>query len=235
MQELRDLFSCTIHPQGGALLRHDGVAVGLVGGGAPPWDLLASADQAAVGDVYHRMLLALDAPLDIYLLDQPAELHAELAAVSERQGRNPNAVQAAILGELVEFLGDLAQSSRSCSKQVIWTLTVAPTGAGLRSGLHLRSLLRRTSAGTPAPQRAANDQTEAARVALARAQEQARYLASALSTLGGTPPPRLLTAEEIARVLYQVADQVRAVRYPWTGSLLGRVARVVYAERGGAP
>ncbi len=234
MQELRELFSCTIHPQGGALLRHDGVAVGLVGGGAPPWDLLATADQAAVGAAYHRLLLALDAPLDIYLVDQPAELHAELEVIGERQARNANGVQAAMLGEMAEFLAELGQSSRSRSKQVIWTITGASSGSGRVSGLDLRSLLRRPSKGTPARHSAANGQTEAARVALARAQEQARYLASALSTLGGTPPPRLLTAEEIACVLYQVADQVRAVRYPWTGSLLGRVARVVYAERGGA-
>ena len=41
---------------------------------------------------------------------------------------------------------------------------------------------------------------------------------------GGVPP---LEAEEIARLIYGLADPVRAQRYPLTGTLLDRVRRVV--------
>ncbi len=233
MSELRNLFACTIHPQGGALLRGDGVAVGLVGGGAPPWDLLATADRMAIGDAYHRLLLALDAPLDVYLVDQPPELTDELRVLQERQMRNPNAVQAAILGELAEELTELAFHSRSRAKQVVWTVTVAASGAGISSGLSLGNLLRREAPGVTAPRATMDGRPRAAWEALARAQEKARHLAGALSALGGSP--RVLGAEEIARLLYQLADQVRAARYDVAGSLLERVCRVVTVDRGGAP
>jgi hypothetical protein len=57
--------------------------------------------------------------------------------------------------------------------------------------------------------------------------EQACRLADSLSQLGGTPAPRLLEAEEIARLVYGLADPVRAQRYPLAGTLLDRVRRVV--------
>jgi hypothetical protein len=55
----------------------------------------------------------------------------------------------------------------------------------------------------------------------------ARRLADSLSQLGGTPPPRLLEAEEIARLVYGLSDPVRAQRYSLAGPLLDRVRRVL--------
>ncbi|HWQ12220.1 MAG TPA: hypothetical protein VNL77_05440, partial [Roseiflexaceae bacterium] len=74
----------------------------------------------------------------------------------------------------------------------------------------------------------------AGRAALAQAGERARRLADSLAQLGGTPPPRLMEAEEIARLLYALADPVRASRYPLAGTLLDRVRRVVTIAEGRA-
>jgi hypothetical protein len=63
--------------------------------------------------------------------------------------------------------------------------------------------------------------------ALAQAVEKARRLADALHQLGGHPAPRVMEAEEIARLVYQLADPIRAQRYPLAGTLLERVRRVV--------
>jgi hypothetical protein len=60
-----------------------------------------------------------------------------------------------------------------------------------------------------------------------RWRSSARRLADALSQVGGTPAARLMEAEEIARLLYSLADPVRAQRYPLAGTLLDRVRRVV--------
>jgi xanthine/CO dehydrogenase XdhC/CoxF family maturation factor len=233
MKDLRTLFDCTIHPHGGALLRSDGVAVGLVGGGAPNWDLLAPAEQAAVGDAYHRLLLALDAPLDVYQIDQPPALANEIRVMHERQSANPHPLQATVLGEMTEYLADLAHSSRSRAKQVVWAITVAPLGTGVASGLNLASLVRRPSAQRTASS-ATHNRPEAEGRALMLAQDKARHLASALHTLRSAQPPYLLSAEEIGRVLYRVADPVRAVRYELEGPLLDRLCRVVTVQRGGS-
>lgn len=183
MKDLRALFGCTIHPHGGALLRSDGVAVGLVGGGAPNWDLLSVAEQAAVGDAYHRLLLALDAPLDVYQIDQPPALAGELRTMRERQSANRNDAQSSILHEMAEYLADVADGSWSRAKQVVWAITVAPLGARSVSGINLVSVLRR-----PTTRRvvsvAREHRPEAEGRALMLAQDKARQLASALGALG---------------------------------------------------
>jgi hypothetical protein len=65
--------------------------------------------------------------------------------------------------------------------------------------------------------------------------ERARRLADALGQLDGTPQPRLMEAEEIARLLYTLADPIRAGRYPLAGPLLDRVRRVVTVGDGRRP
>jgi hypothetical protein len=45
--------------------------------------------------------------------------------------------------------------------------------------------------------------------------------------LGGSPQPRLLEAEEIARLWFRLVDPVRAARYPLQGVLLERIRSVV--------
>ena len=77
MNELRALFPLQIVR--GALLRPDGVAVGLVVGGAPPWDLRSLAGRSQASEEYHRLLLALDAPIDVYLIDEPPNLAGAIA------------------------------------------------------------------------------------------------------------------------------------------------------------
>ena len=215
MNELQTIFPTQIIR--GALLRPDGVAVGLVLGGAPAWDLRSLAARGEAGADYHRLLLALDAPLDIYVVDQPPDLAREIATLHERQARSEHPLLADVLSEMADYLTELAsQSSRA--KQVVWAVTVAP-GASARgvSGLNISGLLRRGRQVAPARGAAT----------LAQAIERARRLADALGQLGGTPAPRLLEAEEIARLLYALADPVRAQRYPLAGPLLERVRRVV--------
>lgn len=208
----------------GALLRPDGIAVGLVSGGAPSWDLLSQAARAHAGSDYHRLLMALDAPLDVYLVDQPPDLAAEIAALLERQVPADHPLLAGVLGEMADYLTELAQQSGSRAKQVIWAITaghaVSAHGVG---GLDIGSLLGRgasAKAATVGP-------AKAGLTALAQAVEKARRLADSLSQLGGTPAPRLMEAEEIARLVYGLADPVRAQRYPLAGTLLDRVRRVV--------
>ena len=70
----------------------------------------------------------------------------------------------------------------------------------------------------------------AAHTALTQATQQARRLADMLASLGATPAPRLMEAEEIAQLLYRLADPVRSQRYPLAGVLLDRVRRVVTIE-----
>ena len=206
----------------GALLRPDGAAVGLVSGGAPSWDLLSHAARAQAGSDYHRLLLALDGPIDVYLVDQPPDVAADIALLHERQTEVDHPLLEEVLGEMAEYLTELAQQSGGRAKQVIWAVTasadVSVRGVG---GLDLTSLIGRraaTKATGPAP---------AEQAALGRAIEQARRLADALVQLGGTPTPRLLEAEEIAHLLYALVDPVRAQRYPLAGSLLNRVQRIV--------
>src|SRR6266511_1947814 len=67
------------------VLRPDGVAVGIVSGGAPAWDLLSLAARAQIGSAYHRLLLSLDTPIDVYVVDQPPDLADEIATLLDRQ------------------------------------------------------------------------------------------------------------------------------------------------------
>ena len=229
MNDLRTIFPTQV--MRGALLRPDGIAVGLVSGGAPSWELLSQAMRGQVGDDYHRLLLALDAPLDVYMVDQPPDVAGAITLLLERQqqtNQRPDSspLLTAVLNEIADYLTDLGQQSGSRAKQVIWAVT-ADGDASARGvgGLDLRSLLRRGASGRPGG--SGQGQVRIAPAALTQAVEQARRLADALSMLGGTPAPRLLEAEEIARLVYGLADPVRAQRYPLAGTLLDRVRRVV--------
>lgn len=226
--ELRRLFPTQIIR--GALLRADGVAVGLVCGGAPAWDLLAREARGQVGDDYHRLLLSLDAPIDVYVVDEPPDLAQDIAALDRRQMLVSHPRQADVLDEMVGYLAELAQSSGCRVKQVIWAVTAGGAGAPAAQsicGLHRPVLLRRRGTASAPPR------SPVGSAALVQAVERARRLADGLAQLGGTPRPRLLEAEEIARLLYQLADPVRASRYPLAGTLLDRVRRVVSPLQGG--
>jgi hypothetical protein len=219
MNELREIFPTRIVR--GAVLRADGVAVGLVVGGSLSWDLLSLAARAQAGADYHRLLLALDAPIDVYLVDQPPDVADQVATLLERQTRAAHPLLETVLSEIADYMIELAQQTSSRAKQVIWAVTTsADTQALGVGGLDLLQLIRRGS-GTPAGPAPAGLAT------LAQAVEKARRLCEALNQLGGTPPPRLLEAEEIARLLYGLADPVRAQRYPLAGTLLERVRRIV--------
>ncbi len=216
MNELQTVFPTQIIR--GALLRPDGAAVGLVLGGAPSWDLRSLAARGEAGANYHRLLLALDAPIDVYVVDQPPDLAGEIAALHKRQALSDHPLLADVLSEIADYLTELGHLSGSRARQVIWAVTVT-SGASARGvgGLDIGGLLRHDRQVVPARGVAT----------LTQAVERARHLADALSQLGGTPAPRLLEAEEIARLLYSLADPVRAQRYPLAGPLLDRVRRVV--------
>lgn len=220
MDDLRALFPIRIVR--GALLRPDGVAVGLVSGGAPAWDLLSRAARGQAGSEYHRLLLSLDAPIDLYIVDQPPDLAGEIATLLSRRDGSDTPILIAVRSAIADYLTELASQSGSRAKQAIWAVT-AMSGVGARgvSRLNLPSLLGHHAGGGAAARGAS------ASPALAQALERARRLADALSQLGGTPAARLMEAEEIARLLYSLADPVRAQRYPLTGTLLDRVRRLV--------
>ena len=214
----------------GALLRPDGTAVGLVSGGAPTWDLLSLATRSQAGSDYHRLLLALDAPIDVYVVDQPPDVADAIATLYARQEGADHPLLAGVLSEMADYLTELAQQSGSRAKQVVWAVTArADPGAAGVAGLDIRSLLARGH-GTGVASSA-----RAATAAVRQAVDQARRLAEALRPLGGVPAPRLMEAEEIARLVYGLVDPVRAQRYPLAGTLLDRVRRVVHAAASAAP
>ena len=214
----------------GALLRPDGTAVGLVSGGAPPWDLLSLATRSQAGSDYHRLLLALDAPIDVYVVDQPPDVADAITALLDRQELTDHPLLRGVLSEMADYLTELAQQSGSRAKQVIWAVTArADPSAADVGNLDIRSLLARGHAHRRSgPARAAT-------AAVRQAVDQARRLAEALRPLGGVPAPRLMEAEEIARLVYGLVDPVRAQRYPLAGTLLDRVRRVVHAAASAAP
>lgn len=111
MTELRQMFPTQIVR--GALLRPDGVAVGLVIGGAPSWDLSALATRGQNGAEYHRLLLALDAPIDVYVVDQAPDGVTEIATLLEGQERTSHVLLGMVLSEMAEYLTELAQQSGS--------------------------------------------------------------------------------------------------------------------------
>ena len=127
MDDLRSVFPSLITR--GALLRSDGVAVGLVVGGAPPWELLAPAARAQTGADYQRVLLALDAPLDLYLVDAPPDLSGAIATLHAHQAQHDQPLLADTLGAIAEYLTLLAQQSGSRAKQAIWAVSAAPDTA----------------------------------------------------------------------------------------------------------
>jgi hypothetical protein len=222
MRDFRTLFPTQIIR--GALLRPDGIAVGLISGGAPPEiaDPRAARDQA--GSDYHRLLLACDAPLHVYQVDQPPDLAAAIGTLFERQAEIDHSLLGTVVSEMADYLTELAQQSGSRAKQVIWAVTASGNASARAiSGMDLSSLIGRGTRGKTADAR----RSRTAPAALAQAVEQARRLADSLSQLGGTPAPRLMEAEEIARLIYGLADPVRAQRYPLGGTLLDRVRRVV--------
>jgi hypothetical protein len=224
MSDLRAIFPTQIVR--GALLRPDGIAVGLVSGGAPSWDLLSLAGRSQAGDDYHRLLLALDAPLDVYVVDQPPDVAGEIGLLLNRQDAADHPLLAAVLSEMADYLTELSGHSGSRAKQVIWAVTAggdaSTRGVG---GLDLGSLIGRMK-GTQdnSPRRSGSRITT---TAMSQAVEKARRLADSLGQLGSVPAPRLLEAEEIARLVYGLADPVRAQRYPLAGTLLDRVRRIV--------
>jgi hypothetical protein len=224
MDELRKMFPTQIVR--GALLRPDGVAIGLVSGGAPAWDLLSRTARGQAGSEYHRLLLSLGAPIDLYVVDQPPDLAGEIATLLSRRNGIDTPVLTAVRSAIADYLTELASQSGSRAKQAIWAVT-ASGGMGTRgaSGLDIASLI-----GHRARARMEGGIGSAVS-ALSRAVEQARRLADALSQLGGTPAARLMEAEEIARLLYSLADPVRAQRYPLSGTLLDRVRRLVTTAR----
>ncbi len=219
MNDLRQLFPAQIVR--GALLRPDGVAVGLVTGGAPAWDLLSLAARSQAGDNYHRVLLALDAPIDVYVVDQPPDIASAVGTLLARQAYVEHSLLADVLAEMADYLAELSQYSGSRAKQVIWAVTSnAATSTGAVGGFSLTHLIGRSG-------QTSTGQITAAGTALARAIEQARRLADMLASLSATPAPRLMEAEEIAQLIYRLSDPVRSQRYPLAGVLLDRVRRVV--------
>jgi len=224
MDELQKMFPAQIVR--GALLRPDGVAVGLVSGGSPSWDLLSRAARGQAGSEYHRLLLSLDAPIDLYVVDQPPDLAGEIATLLSCRNRIDTPTLAAVRSAIADYLTELASQSGSRAKQTIWAVA-ATSGATARGvlGLDIPRLIGHHAGGAVAARGASASPT------LSQALERARRLADALSQLGGTPAARLMEAEEIARLLYNLADPVRAQRYPLTGTLLDRVRRVVTTTR----
>ena len=222
MNDLRAVFPTRITR--GALLRSDGVAVGMVGGGAPAWDLLSLAARGQIGVAYHRLLLALDAPIDLYLVDQPPEVSRAIGGLLQRQTYAHHPLLGNVLREMADYLTELGQHSASRAKYPIWTVTVSgehgPSGIGK---LELPRIVGRGRTRFAA-------RTQAGERVLGQAVERARRLSATLAQLGSAPPSRLLEAEEIAQLIYRLADPVRAQRYPLAGPLLERVRRAVTAE-----
>lgn len=223
MNDLRSLIPT--HIVRGALLRSDGVAVGLVCGGAPAWDLLAPEGKAQAGTNYHGFLTALNAPIDIYQVDYAPNVTGEITTLIQQQEETNHPLLRAVLGEMADYLLDLMQGGGSRVKQTIWAVT-SDSDAGMRtlSSLDVTALVgrgKRSNSTKP---------TNTQRATLVQATERARRLTDAISALGGTPAPRLMEAEEIASLVYQCADPVRAQRYPLAGTLLDRVRRVVVTQ-----
>src|SRR5690349_17157111 len=146
MDELRKMFPIQIVR--GALLRPDGVAVGLVSGGAPAWDLLSRAARGQAGDEYHRLLLSFDAPIDLYVVDQPPDLAGEVATLLSRRDGSDTPILTAVRGAIADYLTELASQGGSRAKQAIWAVT-AMSGVGARgvSRLNIPSLIGHHAGG----------------------------------------------------------------------------------------
>ncbi len=208
MNELRSMFDLAIGH--GAIVRADGIAVALVAGGAPAWELLPPGDRARIGEAYHRLLCALDAPLDVYTFDEPPDTSAQAGRLRRRQTAaiDDGAVQrAAILGEIAGYLDDLGGTVTTRGRHVVWALAVEPEHHR-RAGWPWRRHV------SPAVDVAAS---------LRAAGTAARRLADDLAMLEGVPPPQPLPARAAARMLYRLADPVRA-RFIHPDHAIGRSA-----------
>ncbi|MBU6332815.1 MAG: hypothetical protein KGS47_00310 [Chloroflexi bacterium] len=196
MHELRSMLHLAVGH--GAIVRADGVAVALVAGGAPAWELLAPQDRARIGAAYHRLVCALDAPLDIYTFDEPPDTSAQAGQLRQRQvgAIDRDAPQhAAILGEMAGYLDDLGSITTTRGRHVIWAMALAPE--------------RHRRIGWPW-QRTAGAPPVNVDAGLRAAGTAARRLADDLAMLEGVPAPQPLSMRAAARVLYRLADPVRA-------------------------
>jgi len=211
-EELRGLLPERIEQ--GALLRPDGSAVGLVGGGAIPADLMAREQLAANAREYHRVLLAQAHPIHVYMVDQPIALDDALRDLLARQARQRHPLQRAIVGELADRLADAQLNQTIRTKQTIWAMEVGAPVAQTLTQLARRYRKGQTAGG----------------VTLREARDRARRLADALGTLGGHPIPRMLEASEIMLLFVGQVDPIRAQRYPLSGDPLMRVHRLVTAR-----
>lgn len=213
--ELRGLFPIAV-VRGGCLLS-DGTAVGIVGGGAPVWELQDRHTQAARGLAYHQLLRSLNYPVSLYILDQPVQRSADLSYIDQRYGATTHPLHRAILDEVVDRVVAAGQTGATRVKQNLWV--VSASESPVRSLATLPQVLFR-QAKPPAV-----STNEALRTAI----ERARRLASGLSILDGWPPPRLLSPEEIAHCWYVSADMIRALTYPLPEALVARTGRIVTA------
>lgn len=201
----------------GAILRSDGCAVGLVTGGAPAWDLRSRESKARLAEAYHRTLLAQDAPVDIYIIDGPPDLDQEMTELYRRSNQAGHPTLTAVLDDMAAYLEECAGATATRHRQTIWAIACSDGPAGARP----RTIGALWSANNVA------GSTPRASALLTEAVERARRLADALMALGGSPQPRLLEAEEIARLWFRLVDPVRAARYPLQGALLERIRSVV--------
>ncbi|MCS6939738.1 MAG: hypothetical protein RMJ55_05750 [Roseiflexaceae bacterium] len=207
----------------GAILRSDGRAVGLVGGGAPAWDLRSRESRARLAEMYHRILLAQESPIDVYIVDGPPDLERELTELYRRSSQAAHPTLTAVLDEIAEYLEECSSATVNRRRQTIWVIAGRePSALPISARTWLPGALRNAHSALPPPRDAA---------LLAEAVERARRLADALAALGGTPPPRLLEAEEIARLWFRLIDPIRASRYPLQGVLLERIRAVVDASQ----
>src|SRR5262249_237954 len=151
----------------------------------------------------------------------PPDIQWAVATLLARQQHIEPGLSADVLAEMADYLTELGQYSNSRAKQVIWAVTSnANTSIRGGSGMELARWIGRGRKITVG-------QVNAGQSALAQAVEQARRLADTLVVLGATPPPRLMESEEIAQLIYRLADPIRSQRYPLAGTLLDRVRRAM--------
>ncbi len=214
MPELTDLFPTQI-VEGGAAFA-SGAAVGIVCGGAPTWDLIDHATQGFLAERYHQLLCALPFAITVQRLDAPLNIADDVRQLIAAQQQSDSVMLQQVCDSMVDYLVWLSSRTEVRPKQVVWTIPVsAPSTAPV-------GRTRRGQRGaTPAAGGARS--TSLALPALRTAVERARMFASNLSTLYGTPQAYLPTPEQIAQLLYQTADPIRAERYPLADALATRV------------
>lgn len=212
--DLRALLPVQI-VDGGCLLA-DGSAVGLVSGGAVTWELLAQAERQQVYAQYHALLLAQEQPISVVLVDQALDLQRAMLDLNLRHQAADSALQATILGEIVDQIAAAAEVGATSRKQVIWQVPIA---AQLVSATTVRGWwpFRQASAAATSP---VPDTLE-------RAVRAAQRLAEHLRQLGGQPAPQPMTATAIAQCWWLLLDPIRARRVPIGSNLLRLVQPVI--------